>query len=81
MNLEARKIEFVKEFLKIQSEEVISKLEKILMKENKSYIEENEFKPMTVEEFNGRIDKSLEDSKNDNVIKASDLKAKIDKWS
>lgn len=81
MNLEARKIEFVKEFLKIQSEEVISKLEKILMKENKSYSEDNEFKPMTVAEFNERIDRSLEDSKNNNVIKATDLKAKIDKWN
>lgn len=81
MNLETRKIEFVKEFLKIQSEEVISKLEKILIKENKSYSEENKFKPMTVAEFNERIDKSLEDSKNNKVIKASDLKAKIDKWS
>ena len=81
MNLETRKIEFVKEFLKIQSEEVISKLEKILIKENKSYSEDNEFKPMTVAEFNERIDKSMEDSKNNKVIKASDLKAKIDKWS
>ncbi len=33
MNLEARKIEFVQEFLKIQSEEAISRLEKILRKE------------------------------------------------
>ena len=37
MNLEARKIEFVQEFLKLQSEEVISRLEKILKKEKNSY--------------------------------------------
>jgi hypothetical protein len=36
MNLEARKIEFVQEFLKLQSEEAISRLEKILRKEQKS---------------------------------------------
>lgn len=80
MNLEARKIEFVKEFLKIQSEEVISKLEKILMKENKSYSEDTEFRPMTVAEFNDQIDRSLEDSKNDRVISAKDLKEEIKKW-
>ncbi len=80
MNLEARKIEFVKEFLKIQSEEVISKLEKILIKENKTYSEDNEFKPMTVEEFNDQIHRSLEDSKNDRVISAKDLKEEIKKW-
>ncbi len=80
MNLEARKIEFVKEFLKIQSEEVISKLEKILMKENKSYSEDSEFMPMTVAEFNDQIDRSLEDSKNDRVISAKDLKEEIKKW-
>jgi hypothetical protein len=81
MNLETRKIEFVQAFLKIQSEEVIARLEQILRKESKVYEEGTELKPMTVEEFNERIDKSMEDSKKGNVIKASDLKAKIDKWS
>jgi hypothetical protein len=80
MNLETRKLELIQEFLKIQSEDVISRLEKILRKENK--ISENEdFKPMTIEEFNSRIDQSMEDSKNGRVIEASELKAKIDKWN
>lgn len=35
MNIEARKIEFIQEFLKLQSEEAISKLEEILRKEKK----------------------------------------------
>ncbi|MBT0606964.1 hypothetical protein [Aequorivita echinoideorum] len=80
MNLEARKIEFVKEFLKIQSEEVIAKLEKILMKESRFYSENNEFIPMTVEEFNDQIERSLEDSENNRVISAKDLKEEIKKW-
>ena len=33
MNLEARKIEFVQEFLKLQNDESVSRLEKILKKE------------------------------------------------
>jgi len=36
---------------------------------------------MTIEEFNLRIDKSMEDSKNGKLIEASKLKAKIEKWS
>ena len=80
MDLQTRKIEFVQEFLKIQSEEIISQLEKILRKENKSPDIEN-FKPMSIEEFNTRIDKSMSDSEHGRLIKASDLKAKMDKWS
>ena len=79
MDLQTRKLELIKEFLKIQSEDVISRLEKILRKENE--ISENEdFKPMTIEEFNSRIDQSMEDSKNGRLIEASELKAKIDQW-
>lgn len=80
MNLEARKIEFVQEFLKIQSEEVVSKLEKLLRKESTS-LTNNQFEPITMEDFNDRIDKSMEDSKNGRIIKAVDLKVKIDKWN
>lgn len=77
MDLQTRKLEFIQEFLKIQSEDVSLRLEKILRKENK--ISENEdFKPMTIEEFNSRIDQSMEDSKNGRLIEASELKAKID---
>jgi len=35
---------------------------------------------MTIEELNERIDKSMEDSKNGKLTKATDLKAKMKKW-
>ena len=57
MNLEARKIEFVQEFLKLQSEEVISRLEKILRKQINTS-DERILEPMTEEEFNKRIGQS-----------------------
>ncbi|MCM4156005.1 hypothetical protein [Gramella sp. AN32] len=79
MDLQSRKIEFVQEFLKVQSEEVVTKLEELLRKENTSSTD-NEFEQMSIDEFNNRIDKSMEDSKNGRIIKASDLKIKIDKW-
>lgn len=37
MDLERRKIEFIQEFLKLQSEEVMSRLEKILGKSSKKF--------------------------------------------
>ena len=51
MDLQTRKLELIQEFLKIQSEDVISRLENILKKENKRSGHED-FKPMTIEEFN-----------------------------
>jgi predicted transcriptional regulator len=80
MDLQTRKLELIQEFLKIQSVEIITRLEKILKKESQKTAEE-EFKPMTIEEFNARIDQSMEDSKNGRLVGESELKAKIDKWS
>ncbi|MBP1225240.1 hypothetical protein [Flavobacterium sp. 1355] len=63
MDLQTRKIEFVQKFLKIQSEELISQLENLL--KNKSTFDDNDFfNPMSIEEFNNRIDQSEEDFKN-----------------
>lgn len=75
MNLEARKIEFVQEFLKLQSEEAVSRLEKILKKE-KNAIDERIFEPMTQEELDKRIDKSESDFQNNRFKNSSELLAK-----
>jgi len=75
MNLEARKIEFVQEFLKVQSEDVISRLEKILRKENNNS-DEKIFEPMTEEELNKRIDQSESDFRNNRFKNSSELLAK-----
>ncbi|MDN3620869.1 MULTISPECIES: hypothetical protein [Polaribacter] len=80
MDLQTRKIEFVQEFLKLQSEEVISRFEKILRKENGNSKQE-EFNPMSIEEFNSRIDQSINDSKNGRLISSGELKAKIEEWN
>ncbi|KAB1069830.1 hypothetical protein F6U93_03195 [Tamlana haliotis] len=80
MDLQTRKLELIQEFLKVQSEDVISRLEKILRKENLKN-DNKDFKPMTIEEFNSRIDKSMEDSASGRLIESSELKAKIDKWN
>ena len=74
MDIQTRKLELIQEFLKIQSEEIISRLERILKNID------DDFSPLTIEEFNSRIDQSLEDSKNDKVIESNKLMAEIKQW-
>ena len=78
MNLQARKISFVQEFLRLKNEEIISGLETML-KKRKSEVYEKELKPMSLDKLNEEIDQALEDSENDRVIKATDLKSKFKK--
>lgn len=78
MNIEARKLSLIQEFLSIQNESFIVKLEKLINKEKKTV--ENHFKPFTIEEFNKRIDKSLDDFKNGRTINHDDLIKEIETW-
>lgn len=57
MNLEGRKIDFIQEFLKLQSKEAVYRLEKLLRKEKQSS-NEQEFRRLTQGELNKRIDQS-----------------------
>jgi len=77
MDLQSRKIEFVQEFLKLKSEEAISRLEKLLKKEKKNVIGK-EFKPMTEQELNKRIDQSESDFKDNRFKKSSELLSKYE---
>jgi len=80
MDLEARKIEFIQEFLKLENEEVILNLERILQTEfgcSKKQITE----PMSIQEFNVRFAKSMQDSKNGKLTETNDLLVEIEKWS
>ncbi len=79
MDLQTRKISFIQEFLSIQSEEVISRLEKYLKKE-KTSIEDKTFKLMSIVELNRRIDQSEQDSINGRLTEMDDFLAEIKKW-
>lgn len=76
MDLQTRKIEFVQKFLKLQSEEVISKLENILSK-SKSNLEKRVMEPISKFELNERIDKSESDFENDKFKTTEELLAKF----
>jgi len=72
MNLEARKILFIQEFLKLQQEEVISRFEKFLEREKKT-INDPVFEPMSKETLNARIDQSEADFRNKRFKSSSEL--------
>jgi anionic cell wall polymer biosynthesis LytR-Cps2A-Psr (LCP) family protein len=79
MDLQTRKISFVQEFLSIESEEIISRLENFLKKEKKVNTNK-EFSPMTMEEFQNRINQSEQDSINGRLTEMNDFLAEIKKW-
>lgn len=76
MTLESRKILFIQEFLQLQNEEIIFGLEALLRKRNVEDSEQN-FQPMSINQFNFEIDASMLDSKNGEIISTMDLKNRI----
>ena len=78
MDIQSRKILFIKEFLELQSEKTISLLEKVLKSETKN--KASEMEPMTIEQYQARIKTSIPDSQNGNVTDADDLLSEIEKW-
>lgn len=78
MDLQTRKLNFIQNFLKLESEKAISQLEKLLQKEVKSNAE---LKPMTMQEFQNRIEKSTQDSKKGRLTETDELISEIEKWS
>jgi len=74
VDIQTRKLIFIQEFLKIQSEELISRLEKILIGN------EDQFNSFSIEELNARIDQSLKDSENNKVTESDDLLSEIKQW-
>jgi len=78
MDLQTRKLNFIQDFLKVESEKTIAQFEKLL---RNTVANEEELNPMTVDEFHKRINKSFEDVKNGKVTDANDLLTEIEKWS
>ncbi len=79
MDIQTRKINFVQEFLRLQNIKLIEKLEKILL-EYKARDYEANLKPFSADNFNKMIDKSVEDTKQGNVVDARELKESVKKW-
>lgn len=78
MDLDTRKVIFIRDFLKLESEKAISQFEKLLKKETKM---DSELKPMSITDFQKRIDDSMSDSKNGRLTESDKLISEIEKWS
>ena len=79
MDIQTRKINFVQEFLRLRNIKLIEKLEKILLEDKAKDYEAN-LKPISIDNFNKMVDKSIEDTKQGNVVNARDLKEAVKKW-
>jgi len=77
MDLQTRKLNFIRDFLKLESEKAISHFEKLLQKET---LNNPEVKPMTTKEFQKRINQSTKDSKSGKLTENNKLISEIDKW-
>ncbi len=81
MSLEARKLTIIEKFIHIQNDDIISQVENILAKIKENNQKNKIFEPFTIDEFNSRIKKSMNDSKKGLLITNKDLKSEIKKWN
>ena len=79
MNIQARKLGLIEEFLQISDESLIIKLEDVIRKEKKMTYERN-LKPMLIDEFHEMIDEAIHDSDAGRVISHQELSKKIKTW-
>jgi len=79
MNIQARKLVLIEEFLRISDESLITKLESFIKLEKKISHERN-LKPMSMDEFHGIIDQAKSDSDAGRVISHQELIKKTKTW-
>ena len=79
MNIQARKLILIEEFLRISDERIIAKLESLIKQENKK-TQGTGSTPMSLEEFHEMIDQAKRDSHSGHIISHQDLKIKVQAW-
>ena len=79
MNIQARKLILIEEFLRISDESLITKLESFI-KQEKKVSHERSLKPMSLNKFHEMIDRAKRDSDAGRVISHHDLMKKVKTW-
>jgi hypothetical protein len=77
MDLQTRKIAFIQDFLKLESEKVIVQFEKLLQKQT---ITESTLEPMSVVDFQKRINQSVSDSTEGKLTSSEHFLEEIAEW-
>jgi len=73
MDLQSRKIQFIQEFLKYANTNILDQFEEML-KHEREKVFEKEIEPMTLKEYELRVEKAIEDVKSNRVKSARKLK-------
>jgi hypothetical protein len=79
MNIQARKLTLIEEFLQVDDEKLITKLES-LIKEEKKISQKQAVEPMSLNEFHKMIDQAKQDSEAGRVTLHQELKKKVKTW-
>lgn len=79
MDIQARKLNLIEEFLKISDENIIEKLEYFIkIEKQKQY--DKDINPMSLDEFYDMIDQAKQDKANGRLVSHEDLKERITSW-
>ena len=79
MDLQTRKIHFIQDFLKYANDSLVARFEELLTQERNMAFEK-EIKPMSLKEYEQRIERAVEDVNNNRVKSARNLKNEIASW-
>ncbi len=79
MNIQARKLNLIEEFLRINDEHTIEQLESFIKDEkNRQY--DRDLKPMSLEQFHEMIEKAKLDKANGRVVSHEEVKMITKSW-
>jgi hypothetical protein len=79
MDIQTKKLHFIQEFLRLNDETLIDKLNKLLKTERKKKFEK-ELKPLSNIEFDDLIDAAESDSTDGRLRLATELKNEVNSW-
>ncbi|MBK8806333.1 MAG: hypothetical protein IPO21_06705 [Bacteroidales bacterium] len=79
MNIQTRKLNLIEEFLRISDLSIIEKLESVIRIEKNKQNDE-ELKPISLNEFHDIINQAKKDKANGRVISHDELKKKVKSW-
>jgi cell division FtsZ-interacting protein ZapD len=79
MDIETRKIRFIRDFLKLKNEDIIEKLEHVLYIEKKEVIDD-ELSFLTIDELISIIERAENDAKEGKLYNAKSILKDIDAW-
>jgi len=78
--VEIRKLNLIEEFLSLNNEDIIKKIEDLLKEERMKFLEQELKRPYTSEEFNAMIDNAEKDAAEGKVMSTAQLKQNINTW-